>query len=424
MAAKDNASTHAPASAVPLKKGVKASLADSSSRGLVLFLVAMVLIAGGSAFALFTIGSDGGSQKPSQVTAAPQIEASAGGAEDPQMTGLLIAEDQRRAAAARDKGNSMFATLTAQAQPDAGMMLPPARQAPPPPPTVMPVRPLNVPSGAERRQPRQQQAEQGDPVMLAAMQKVMASLVITPPGVATYGGERAEPATPGGVAFSTQMINGPGGAAAGTPAAAPTPTAPAVPVAASTEEALLVAEAGDVYYGVMMSEADSDVGGPVLATIVNGDNAGSTLIGEFQRAGDSLRILFSTLNHPEYGTLSVQAVAVSPTDASVGLATYVNHHYLKRFGGLVLGGFVSGLGKAAAISGQTSTVTAAGAIVTSRDELDTNEELLIAAGTGAEAVGSELEELAATPITVRVAADTPIGVLFLSDAAVAGAAGG
>src|SRR3546814_12793566 len=60
--------------------------------------------------------------------------------------------------------------------------------------------------------------------------------------------------------------------------------------------------AGTIVYANMVSEANSDAPGPVLATVLQGDFAGSTLIGSFQEAESALVIRLVLSKVPNMAT--------------------------------------------------------------------------------------------------------------------------
>lgn len=201
-------------------------------------------------------------------------------------------------------------------------------------------------------------------------------------------------------------------------------TAPAAaPVAAAAEAASKVKLplAGKILYAQMVSRANSDSPGPVLAKIVQGEYAGATLIGSFQKAQDSLIISFDrmTVEKNRDGeeineTVEIKSVAVSTDYIGTGLATSVDRHMFQKIAIGFTAAFAQGLGEAVSQNGQTTYNTSNGTITTSNDDLDTKEELMAAGGKAVAQTGSILmDEFGRRPTTIIVESGTPIGVLFL-----------
>lgn len=388
----------------------KTSLADSGSRMLVVVACIFAVVALVVAWAVLRIAEP--ATPGSQITKAPnRVESTTAGGEDARMTELLIEQDRRLAAQAVQTGGSMAATLTALSQTDYEPIpvprVPEPAEVQEPVPVLAPIEPANTtePAPEQARQQQQQNTtrrrqtrNEVNQAVVSEMQAIMSAMALTGGGTQVFkvAATRTDAQAPPG-------RHNDSGEAPEAAQAAP----------AASEPPLI--RASTVLYAVMEMTADSDVPGPIMARVVAGPFKGARLLGSFERSDDNLRITLNSMSRPEYGTVDIDAIAVNPNNASVGLATYVNNHYLQRFGGLILGGFVEGFGAAVAQSGQTSVVSPFGSVTTTNDGYSTEEQLLIAAGAGAAAAGSEIKELANTEITVRVAAGTPIGVLFLSD---------
>jgi Bacterial conjugation TrbI-like protein. len=200
-------------------------------------------------------------------------------------------------------------------------------------------------------------------------------------------------------------------------------TAPVASAADNTaaESKVKLPLAGKILYAQMISRADSDAPGPVLAKIVQGDYAGATLIGSFQKAENALVISFDrmTVEKSRDGeeineTVAIEAIAVSTDYIGTALATHVDRHLFQKIGIGFLAGFAEGFGDAISQKGQTTISGTAGTVTTSTGDLSTKEELYAAGGKAVSNTGSILmDEFGRRPTTVRVESGTPIGVLFL-----------
>lgn len=206
---------------------------------------------------------------------------------------------------------------------------------------------------------------------------------------------------------------------------APVQTAPAgqVPVAGNelAESRIKLPLAGKILYAQLVSRANSDAPGPVLAKIVQGDYAGATLIGSFQKAQDSLIISFdrmtveTTRDGEEINeTVAIKSVAVSTDYIGTALATSVDRHMFQKIAIGFTSAFAQGLGEAVSDRGNTTIDTGNGTITTRNGNLDAKEELTAATGKAVAETGSILmDEFGRRPTTIIVESGTPIGVLFL-----------
>lgn len=201
-------------------------------------------------------------------------------------------------------------------------------------------------------------------------------------------------------------------------------TVPAAAAATDTAQAqskIKLPLAGKILYAQMVSRADSDAPGPVLAKIVQGDFAGATLIGSFQKAENALVISFDrmTVENTRDGeeineTVAIEAIAVSTDYIGTALATHVDRHMFQKIGIGFLAGFAEGFGDAISQKGETTINGTTGTVTTTTGDLSTKEELYAAGGKAVSNTGSILmDEFGRRPTTVRVESGTPIGVLFL-----------
>ncbi|MCD8497284.1 MAG: hypothetical protein LRZ85_03895 [Alphaproteobacteria bacterium] len=77
------------------------------------------------------------------------------------------------------------------------------------------------------------------------------------------------------------------------------------------ESGTTLVPAGEIVYGQMITEANSDIPGPVLALISSGPLRGSRLIGSFNVVDDYLSLQFNTVVYKGQ-SLGVSAVAIAP----------------------------------------------------------------------------------------------------------------
>ena len=172
--------------------------------------------------------------------------------------------------------------------------------------------------------------------------------------------------------------------------------------------------AGTVVYAQTLTEANTDAPGPVLAQILSGPLKGSRIIGGFSETEKFLTMSFDQIV-VKGQSLSVDGIALNTETTLPGIVTEIDRRYFKRVVLPAAASFIEGFGEAVAETGGTSVVVQGETITTSEDDLDTREELLSGVEEATSVVAEFLEEEADnTPVMIRVAAGTPIGILFIS----------
>lgn len=176
---------------------------------------------------------------------------------------------------------------------------------------------------------------------------------------------------------------------------------------------IILYPAGRIAYAQILTEANSDVPGPVLAQIASGPLAGSRVLGTFTKEKELMVVEFDTVVVDGI-SYTMSGVMIDPATTLPAMATDVDHHYLRRMVLPMAAAFVEGMANAISESGRT-TITVEGDVVAEEEE-ETNNEQEVSAGI--EEVGQELreildEEAEEIEVTVRIEAGTPIGILFL-----------
>ena len=175
--------------------------------------------------------------------------------------------------------------------------------------------------------------------------------------------------------------------------------------------------AGTIEYAQLITEANTDAPGPILAQIVTGPLKGGRIIGSFTATDNYLTLNFSTiiLDGIDY---AANGIAIDPETTLPGVITDINHRYLKRVILPMASEFITGLTQAIADSGKTTIVVKNSDGSTSTTTSGTNDKDQEVASGVAEA-GDALSEIlddvvGSTQPLLRVRAGTPIGVLFVS----------
>ena len=178
---------------------------------------------------------------------------------------------------------------------------------------------------------------------------------------------------------------------------------------------------GNILYAQLISRANSDSPGPIVAEIVQGELAGAKVLGSFTQANDSLIIEFNsisigkTLSGKEINkNFPISTVAVETKYIGTGLATSVDRHLFERVAVTFASSFLGRMGELLANQGTVTTVNADGETVTEIPEMTVEEAARASALSGVGEAGTVFNEVyGIRPTTVIVESGTPIGLLFL-----------
>ena len=172
--------------------------------------------------------------------------------------------------------------------------------------------------------------------------------------------------------------------------------------------------AGTIEYGQLVIEANTDAPGPVMANIISGPLRGSRVLGSFTSTDHYLVLNFTTIiidgiDYP------VQAVAIDPDTTLPGVITEINRRYFTRVILPMAAEFVKGFTEAISDSGTTSVYISDSSVTQSTSDKNSEQEV----ASGVSEAGEKLSELLTqegdrTKAMLRVAAGTPIGILFVA----------
>lgn len=185
--------------------------------------------------------------------------------------------------------------------------------------------------------------------------------------------------------------------------------------AGSDEEQILnvIIPAGTVEYAQLLTEANTDAPGPVLAELASGPLAGSRILGAFQATEEYLVLTFDQVVVDGI-SYQVDAVALDPKTTNPGMVTEIDRRYLRRVILPAASAFIEGVAETVAQTGQTGAVTNTGTVTTEREEPDTADAAAKGFEKAAEKITGILDEEAArTKVLIRVASGTPLGILFV-----------
>lgn len=175
----------------------------------------------------------------------------------------------------------------------------------------------------------------------------------------------------------------------------------------------IILPAGTIEYAQLITEANSDMPGPVLAQIVTGPLAGSRILGSFKAKDEYLIISFDVVVIDGIST-SMDGVALDPETTRVGMVTDIDHKYFTRVVLPAAAAFVEGMSGAIADSGTTTVTVNNGTAIQGENPLDARQEAFKGISEGVGKISEVLDEDAQnTKPLVRVASGTPIAVLFV-----------
>jgi intracellular multiplication protein IcmE len=177
-----------------------------------------------------------------------------------------------------------------------------------------------------------------------------------------------------------------------------------------------IISAGKILYARIVNELDSDHPGPVLAEAVGGQFDGVKFLGSMQREHSALVIRFDKVIYTDGTVDSIGAYAVSPgARLRSGLASDVDHHYLYRYGSLLASAFMQGFGQSAMYANSTSYPSAMGTPVMGFNGMTIEQQTEMGLGQAGMMLSGQAQNAFNTPTTVKVYANTPVGLLIVAE---------
>lgn len=225
--------------------------------------------------------------------------------------------------------------------------------------------------------------------------------------------QRSGPKMPAVVAFDRQPAPTAQSAAV-QPPVAQTSGAPSVSNAASGPLPMTLIHAGAIYAIKTDIATNTKVGGPIVATILDGPMAGGRLVGTVQRADVVAKHEFRLLSLPGKGiSVPVEATSLDSETMSVGAASEVDRHLLTKYVLKPTASALSAIGQAAGRANTTVTV-GIGGVTESRGSLTSDEKRAIMIGGASQQIQADVNAMDTEP-TVKVHKGEILGVVFLKD---------
>lgn len=184
------------------------------------------------------------------------------------------------------------------------------------------------------------------------------------------------------------------------------------PAATARKRSKPLVPAGTVNYAQLLTEANSDVPGPILLQILSGPLSGGRAIGQFQVMNDYLVLTFNRVSF-KGKDFSINAIALDPNTTLGGLATEVDHRYFSRLLLPAAASFISAFGSALG-SGSSEAVTSGDSVIVTQAQKGYKDATYAGLGQVGETLSEFFQnEANQTRPLVRVAVGTPMGLFFL-----------
>ncbi|MCW8308766.1 hypothetical protein AruPA_17160 [Acidiphilium sp. PA] len=187
-----------------------------------------------------------------------------------------------------------------------------------------------------------------------------------------------------------------------------------IPFGAPRARPRVLIPAGHGVYGVTKLAVSSDQGGsPVEVQALSGPIAGDDMLGSFSREGDRLVVKLNSITLKDGEQSSINALVVTPDTMRTAVATSVNEHYVDRIVLPAAAAFVEALGGSLGQSGSIEQTSPLGGL-TVFSHVNTGQAVAAGFGNAAGTLGNIIQQTAPKGPTVKLAAGTDVGVLFLS----------
>lgn len=177
-------------------------------------------------------------------------------------------------------------------------------------------------------------------------------------------------------------------------------------------DAEVIVPAGNIAYGQLLNELNSDIRGPVLVHVLSGPFTGGRALGQFTLQDEYLVLSFTAIVKDAV-YYKINGIALDENTTLTGQQSDIDRHYFTRIILPAAAEFISGYASAVAETGTTTTTTAGGGVVQDDPEPDATEEVYKGVESAADTVSDILDENADRPITVKLHKGTTMGILFM-----------
>lgn len=177
-------------------------------------------------------------------------------------------------------------------------------------------------------------------------------------------------------------------------------------------KAKVIMPAGHIIYAQLLTELNSDIPAPALATVMSGPFTGGRMIGKFTKQDDYLVITYDRIIKDDV-SYKVNGIALDEATTLPALQSDIDHHYFDRIVLPAAAKFVTGYADSISQTGTQQTTTAGGGVVSSTPKPTPKESLYKGLDGAAQTVGDIITEDAKKEATIRVTRGATMGVLFL-----------
>lgn len=184
------------------------------------------------------------------------------------------------------------------------------------------------------------------------------------------------------------------------------------PVDSKKADKKVIVPAGQIAYGQLLNELNSDIEGPALVQVLSGPFQGGRALGKVEVKDEYLVITFQHVVKDGV-SYKVDAIALDEKTTLAGQVTDIDHHYFTRIILPAAAKFIEGYGSAVAETGTTTTTTEGGGVTSDQPEPDTREQLFKGIEEASKKASEIIDQGAERPITVKLAKGTTMGVLFM-----------
>lgn len=380
------------------RRGVGGNLAEAwRTRPLFKFTVLIIAIFAVGVAAVNFFSSSSSSNDPAHIARPPNLKEAPGGAESPYMRQQTEMANKQRSEQAIASGGSALPTPIGQSSSIGSFG---AEEKKPDPLNELRAETEKLQKQVQQQQMLQQQMqhppEQFDNTLAEAMQRQMQQLLDgwAPKGIKNVVVIKDD--------LTKDNVGKPTGAE----------QSPAAPI----QPPKIVVNAGTVSYAQLLTEANSDVPGPILAQIVSGPLAGARAVGSFQVADgyEKYLVLKFSLADKKGTDYKISAIALDPDTTLGGMATEVDERYFARVVLPAAASFLQGIGQAMG-QGNSSTTTNGITTLSTTAGNGFRQGMYNGLGEAAQTAGSFFQNQAnLTKPLVRVAAGTPMGLFFVA----------
>ena len=187
----------------------------------------------------------------------------------------------------------------------------------------------------------------------------------------------------------------------------------------SMPKADVVVDAGEILYGVLKHNMNSDYIKDVAVKIVgraqNDPLNNATAFGKFELKYDNIVLTFSKIKLKDGKMVAMNGVALDPATTDAGLQSDIDHHYWYRFGGLFAATMLQGTSEAVGESGERTEKTNISGTTETFSGLKGDKLALRAMGKVGEGFSGILASNVSRPVTVTVDAGTEMAIILFDD---------